>query len=309
MADGASLENWWAAMSRGFESHALRSVTPTSPPAARRGTAQMSQKRDRSAKPARPAVIARHGRLKRATRLAIGPRADRRRRSPSSSSPADRSRRSRSSTSRATSRPRRIEADSQGPPPNIAAIEGGFNILLVGSDTREGQGGIGGNESAVLNDVTMLLHVAQDQQSATARQHPARHGRAAPGVRERRARDRVSRSTSRSSTAASPAPSTTVQNLTGLDIQFAGLITFTGRHRDVGRGRRRRGLHRRSRSTTRTPASSSRRAGSHTLVGRRGARVPALAATASATAATSAASGRSRSSSRRWCARSRATTR
>src|SRR5476651_2594175 len=32
-----------------------------------------------------------------------------------------------------------IEADTKGPPPKIAAMVGGFNILLVGSDTRQGQ--------------------------------------------------------------------------------------------------------------------------------------------------------------------------
>ena len=64
-----------------------------------------------------------------------------------------------------------IAADSE-PPPDIGAFEGGFNILLVGSDTREGQGGIGGNESSVLNDVTMLMHVAEDKQSATVVSFP-----------------------------------------------------------------------------------------------------------------------------------------
>ncbi len=126
----------------------------------------MSQKRERSAKPARPAVVARHGRLRRATAwrsvlalfgamlavvLVSGG---------SVAAVAFFNLKSNIQTET-------IEADSQGPPPNIAAIEGGFNILLVGSDTREGQGGIGGDESAVLNDVTMLLHVAQDQKSAT----------------------------------------------------------------------------------------------------------------------------------------------
>ena len=64
-----------------------------------------------------------------------------------------------------------IGADAE-PPPNIAAFEGGFNILIVGSDTREGQGGIGGNESSTLNDVTMLMHVAEDKQSATVVSFP-----------------------------------------------------------------------------------------------------------------------------------------
>ncbi|CAN5167678.1 hypothetical protein BH11ACT3_BH11ACT3_01200 [soil metagenome] len=120
-----------------------------------------------------------------------------------------------------------IGADTEGPPPNIAAFTGGFNVLLVGSDTREGQGGIGGNESSVLNDVTMLLHVAQDQKSATLVSMPrdmvvplpaCENGGPATGQ---------------------PINVTlyygglnctvlTVQNLTGLDIQFAGLITFQG---------------------------------------------------------------------------------
>lgn len=120
-----------------------------------------------------------------------------------------------------------IEADTQGPPPNIAAFDGGFNILLVGSDTREGQGGIGGKESSVLNDVTMLMHVAQDQTSATVVSLP---------------RDMVvplPECENGGPAAGQPINVTlyyggldctvkTVQNLTGLDIQFAGLITFQG---------------------------------------------------------------------------------
>jgi LCP family protein required for cell wall assembly len=121
-----------------------------------------------------------------------------------------------------------IEADLTGTaPPSLAAYEGGFNILLAGSDTREGQQGIGGKESSVLNDVTMLLHIAQDQKSATLVSFPrdmvvplpaCENGGPATGQ---------------------PINVTlyyggldctvkTVSNLTGLDIQFAGLITFVG---------------------------------------------------------------------------------
>lgn len=120
-----------------------------------------------------------------------------------------------------------IGADSQGLPPNIAAIEGGFNILIVGSDTREGQGGIGGDETAVLNDVNMLLHVAEDRQSATLVSIP---------------RDLVvplPRCENGGPGAGIPMNATlfygglactveTVENLTGLTIQFAGIITFQG---------------------------------------------------------------------------------
>jgi len=184
----------------------------------------MSQQRSR--RPAQPVAIARHGRLKRsaawrsvlaligsvlAVLLISG-----------GSVAAVAFFQLKSNIKTAT-----IEADSQGPPPNIAAIEGGFNILLVGSDTREGQGGIGGNESAVLNDVTMLLHVAQDQQSATLVSIPrdmvvplpaCENGGPATG-------QPINVTLYYGGLACTVK---TVQNLTGLDIQFAGLITFTG---------------------------------------------------------------------------------
>ncbi|HWH26215.1 MAG TPA: LCP family protein [Pseudolysinimonas sp.] len=121
----------------------------------------------------------------------------------------------------------KIDADTKGPPPNIDAFDGGFNILLVGSDTRAGQGGIGGKDSSVLNDVTMLMHVAEDQKSATVVSIP---------------RDMVvplPKCDNGGPAAGQPINVTlyygglnctvkTVQNLTGLDIQFAGLITFQG---------------------------------------------------------------------------------
>ena len=47
--------------------------------------------------------------------------------------------------------------------PDVGAIDGGVNLLLIGSDSREGQGdGFGDpdEETAVLNDVTMLLHIS-----------------------------------------------------------------------------------------------------------------------------------------------------
>lgn len=49
--------------------------------------------------------------------------------------------------------------------PDVGAMPGGVNLLLVGSDSREGQGdGFGDpdEETAVLNDVTMLMHISED---------------------------------------------------------------------------------------------------------------------------------------------------
>jgi LCP family protein required for cell wall assembly len=123
-----------------------------------------------------------------------------------------------------------IQADTQKAPPNIASYAGGFNILLVGSDTRAGQGGIGGTvaqDGGALNDVTMLMHVAQDQKSATVVSFPrdmvvpypkCPNGNAAAGLP-------INNSLAYGGLACTVL---VVQNLTGLTIQFAGLITFEG---------------------------------------------------------------------------------
>jgi len=120
-----------------------------------------------------------------------------------------------------------IPFDTQGPPPAVGEYEGGFNILLVGSDTREGQGDAYGHETSTLNDVNMLLHVAEDQKSAVLVSIP---------------RDMVvplPKCENGGPATGEPINTTlfygglnctvqTVQNLTGLDIQFAGIITFNG---------------------------------------------------------------------------------
>ncbi|MCU1509048.1 MAG: LytR family transcriptional regulator [Glaciihabitans sp.] len=118
-------------------------------------------------------------------------------------------------------------AGDSGTPPDIGALKGGFNILIVGSDTRVGQNGIGGTDGGVLNDVTLLLHVSQDHTNAIAVSFP---------------RDMVvpMPACSKGGPAAAlpinntlsygglPCTVLTVQALTGLKIQYAGLITFTG---------------------------------------------------------------------------------
>jgi LCP family protein required for cell wall assembly len=121
-----------------------------------------------------------------------------------------------------------IESDEQGPPPAIGAFEGGFNILLVGSDTREGQSAAFGDDpGSVLNDVNMLLHVAQDQKSAVLVSIPrdmvvplprCENGGPATGLP-------INETLYYGGLACTVE---TVQNLTGLPIQFAGLITFDG---------------------------------------------------------------------------------
>ena len=128
-----------------------------------------------------------------------------------------------------------IADPTEDPIPAIGAIEGGFNILIVGSDTRLGQNGIGGSyedESGTLNDVNILLHVSQDQTNAVAISFPRdmvvdipdcpyEDGSGTSGWQTRPINEALYVGGLR-------CVAMTVENLTGLPVQFAGIITFTG---------------------------------------------------------------------------------
>ncbi len=124
--------------------------------------------------------------------------------------------------------------DSAGPVPEIGAIEGGVNLLLVGSDSGEGDPQYG-ERGERLNDVTILLHIAQDHSSATAVSFPrdmfvdipacpASEDGTTPGT-EGGFTDKMNTSLSYGGLGCSVA---TVQQLTGLDIPFAAEIEFNG---------------------------------------------------------------------------------
>ncbi|MEY4989332.1 MAG: hypothetical protein RI933_965 [Actinomycetota bacterium] len=51
-------------------------------------------------------------------------------------------------------------------------LKGPLNMLLVGSDTRKGQGGGYGNDTSELADVIILLHVSEDRKNAVALSFP-----------------------------------------------------------------------------------------------------------------------------------------
>ncbi len=127
-------------------------------------------------------------------------------------------------------------SETDGPPPAIGAIEGGFNILIVGSDTRQGQNGIGGSEeeeTSNLNDVNILLHVSQDQTNAVAISFPRDMVVGIPECPwDDGSGDVKGYSTEPINTAlfygGLNCVAMTVSELTGLPIQFAGIITFNG---------------------------------------------------------------------------------
>lgn len=122
------------------------------------------------------------------------------------------------------------------PPPAIGALKGGFNVLIVGSDQCEewdGCQGPGDRGSGKLNDVTMLLHVSEDQTNAVAVSFPRDLIVPIPSCkREDGNGDTAAMAAQQINVTLSdgglPCTVKTVEALTGLDIQYAGLITFKG---------------------------------------------------------------------------------
>jgi LCP family protein required for cell wall assembly len=121
---------------------------------------------------------------------------------------------------------------TNGPAPTVGAYPGGYNLLVVGSDTRVGQGGIGGDTGAALNDVTMLLHVSEDHTSAVAVSIPRDLVVPIPSCPDGEGGNYSAMSAQSINVSLSygglACTVLTVEALTGLEIQFAGLITFTG---------------------------------------------------------------------------------
>ncbi|WP_353808418.1 LCP family glycopolymer transferase [Agromyces sp. SYSU T00194] len=120
--------------------------------------------------------------------------------------------------------------------PDVGAIDGGVNFLLVGSDSRQGQGNGFGDptlETAVLNDVTMLLHIAEDHTHASVISFPRDMlvdlvGCTNPETGE----DLWDQYNVKINTALAyggmACVVSTVENLTGVTIPFAGVVQFLG---------------------------------------------------------------------------------
>ena len=120
-----------------------------------------------------------------------------------------------------------------GPPPDLGSFEGGFNLLIVGSDTRADQGAQFGKDDGALNDVTMLVNVSAHQSNAVAVTIPRDMVVPIPAC------PREDGTGNHGAMSAQPINKTlaygglactvlTVETLTGLKMPFAGLITFQG---------------------------------------------------------------------------------
>jgi LCP family protein required for cell wall assembly len=128
-----------------------------------------------------------------------------------------------------------VSEKTAGPIPQIGAIDGGVNLLLVGSDSRQGQDpmfGTGSDAEGVLNDVTMLLHISQDHSNATVVSFPRDMYVPIPSCPDPKGGSFSAMTSQKINTTLTygglPCTVETVAELTGLDIQFAALIQFSG---------------------------------------------------------------------------------
>jgi len=114
----------------------------------------------------------------------------------------------------------------------VGEWDGGFNVLVVGSDTRVGQGDQFGETGSELNDVNLLVHVSENHDHATVISFPRDTLIDIPACEQ----DDGSMSEPRTMTALNvtwsigglPCVAKTLEELTGLEIGYAGVMTFTG---------------------------------------------------------------------------------
>lgn len=114
----------------------------------------------------------------------------------------------------------------------VGEWEGGFNVLIVGSDTRVGQGEQFGESDSELNDVNLLVHVSENHDHATVMSFPRDTLVDVPACEQTDG----SLSDPRTMTPLNatwsigglPCVAATVEQLTGLEVGYAGVMTFTG---------------------------------------------------------------------------------
>lgn len=124
--------------------------------------------------------------------------------------------------------------------PDVAAMEGGINVLIAGTDSRSGLGGVyesadeqDASSGEGNNDVTMLLHVAQDHKSMMVVSFPRDLMVAIPdcpaptggGTIDGSSYAQFNTALSRGGLACVVL---TVEKLTGLTIPFGAVINFAG---------------------------------------------------------------------------------
>ena len=116
--------------------------------------------------------------------------------------------------------------------PTVGEWEGGFNVLIVGVDNAEGQADEGERDGATLNDVNILVHVAEDQRSAVAVSIPRDLIAPRPACESEDGEESYAVDEAQFNFAYDagglPCVVRTAEALTGLEIPYAGTISFDG---------------------------------------------------------------------------------
>jgi LCP family protein required for cell wall assembly len=124
-------------------------------------------------------------------------------------------------------------------PPAVGAISGAVNLLLVGSDTRSGQGGqfsdkadLAGSSGEGNNDVTILIHIAANHQSAMVVSFPRDTELAIPSCPNPKGGSYGAMSQQMLNSSlfygGLDCPVLTIEKLTGVSIPYAAEISFDG---------------------------------------------------------------------------------
>ena len=124
-------------------------------------------------------------------------------------------------------------SDEPAPPPDLGAFESGFNILIVGVDNDAAQGLAYGERDTALNDVNILVHVSADHSNAVVVSIPRDLIVAHPectdaGTGEEFSAISAAPMNDAMARGGLPCVVDTVEGLTGLDIPYAGLTSFSG---------------------------------------------------------------------------------
>ena len=121
--------------------------------------------------------------------------------------------------------------DSEPELVELGSFDGAFNVLIVGNDTRVGQGDRFGASRGELNDVNILLSVNESHTQAVVISLPRDLIVEIPScVREdgRTLSARVGALNSVLGSGGLPCVARTVETLMGVPIMYAGMLTFTG---------------------------------------------------------------------------------
>jgi len=119
------------------------------------------------------------------------------------------------------------------PIPGVAAIDGAFNVLMVGADNAPGQKSFGEARDGTLNDVNILIHVSADHTRATVVSlprdlvipHPQCTDPKTGAVFSAMSAQPLNTAYARGGLGCVVS---TVENLTGLNIPYAALFSFEG---------------------------------------------------------------------------------